>query len=42
VPRQLNELLGTGTEEQKSAVIDSFLQMKKLNIGKLEDAWHGA
>lgn len=39
VPNRLNELLETGTSRQIEAVTQAFLEMKKINIEKLERVW---
>lgn len=42
VPAALDELLGSGTEEQRARVTEAFLAMKKLDIAELERAYKGA
>jgi predicted 3-demethylubiquinone-9 3-methyltransferase (glyoxalase superfamily) len=42
VPARLDEMLGSGTEEQGARVTQAFLPMKKLNIAALERAFQGA
>ena len=42
IPMNLSELLSTGTRKQINAVTEEFLQMKKINIEKLERAWQTA
>lgn len=39
VPANLSELLSTGTRKQINAVTEEFLQMKKINMEKLERIW---
>ncbi len=41
VPTRMDELLGSGTEEQIARVTQAFLPMKKLDIAKLEQAYVG-
>ncbi len=41
VPTIMNELMGKGTNEQKQRVTQAFLQMKKFDIKKLEEAFEG-
>ena len=40
VPHNLTELLESGSRKQINAVTQAFLEMKKLDIDKLEDIWH--
>lgn len=42
VPTNLTELLSTGTRKQINAVMEEFLEMKKINIEKLERIWESA
>ena len=42
VPSVLDELLASGTEEQRARVTEAFLQMKKFDIAELERAYDGA
>lgn len=42
VPHNLTELLESGTRKQINAVTDAFLEMKKLDIEKLERVWQMA
>ncbi|MBA3732988.1 VOC family protein [Patescibacteria group bacterium] len=39
VPSRMNEMMSTGTSEQKSRVTAAFLKMKKFDIAVLEDAF---
>lgn len=39
IPHRLTELLESGTREQINTVTQAFLEMKKIDIGKLEDIW---
>lgn len=39
VPRQLEEMLANGNDEQRKRVTDAFMQMKKFDIAKLELAY---
>jgi len=39
VPKQLEEMLTNGNEEQRKSVTDAFMQMKKFDIKKLEMAY---
>jgi predicted 3-demethylubiquinone-9 3-methyltransferase (glyoxalase superfamily) len=41
VPTAMNEMLGKGTSEQKQRLTKAFLQMKKFDIKKLEQAFKG-
>jgi len=41
VPEKLDELMSTGTEEQKQRVVQAFLKMKKFNLAELEKAYEG-
>ena len=42
VPSVLEELLASGTEDQRARVTEAFLQMKKFDIAELERAYDGA
>jgi predicted 3-demethylubiquinone-9 3-methyltransferase (glyoxalase superfamily) len=42
VPTRMDELLDSGTEEQKARVTQAFLPMKKLDIAELERAYAGS
>jgi predicted 3-demethylubiquinone-9 3-methyltransferase (glyoxalase superfamily) len=42
VPSAMNKMLGSGTKEQKERVTQAFLQMKKFDIKKLEEAFNQA
>ena len=39
VPRQMNELLQHGTQQQRDRVTQAMLKMKKINLSKLIDAY---
>jgi len=41
VPRQLSEMLSEQLTERSESVMKTLLQMKKLDIKKLEEAYHG-
>jgi predicted 3-demethylubiquinone-9 3-methyltransferase (glyoxalase superfamily) len=41
-PADLEELLGSGTDEQKKRVTQAFLQMKKFDLAELRRAYEGA
>ena len=41
VPTALDELMGSGTEEQRARVVQAFLQMKKFDIAELRKAHEG-
>jgi len=41
VPERMNEMMREGTEEQINRLTQAFLQMKKLDIAKLEAALSG-
>ena len=41
VPRQLGEMMATGTDEQIQRVVSAFLPMKKFTIATLEKAFAG-
>jgi predicted 3-demethylubiquinone-9 3-methyltransferase (glyoxalase superfamily) len=41
VPKRMDELLASGTEEQVARVTQAFLPMKKLDIAELERAYAG-
>ncbi len=41
VPTRMDEMLGSGTEEQRARVTQAFLPMKKLDIAELERAYAG-
>jgi predicted 3-demethylubiquinone-9 3-methyltransferase (glyoxalase superfamily) len=41
VPKRMDELLASGTEEQVARVTQAFLPMKKLDIAELEKAYAG-
>ncbi len=41
VPTRLDEMLGSGTEEQVARVTQAFLPMKKLDVAELERAYAG-
>lgn len=41
VPTRMDEMLGSGTEEQRARVTQAFLPMKKLEIAALERAYAG-
>lgn len=41
VPTALGELMSKGDSEQKGRVVQAFLQMKKFDIKKLEEAFNG-
>ena len=38
VPRELDELLSTGTPEQRARVTQAFLKMKKFDLAELRKA----
>jgi predicted 3-demethylubiquinone-9 3-methyltransferase (glyoxalase superfamily) len=40
-PRIMNEMMSTGTKEQMERVTQAFLQMKKFDIAKLQEAFRG-
>jgi predicted 3-demethylubiquinone-9 3-methyltransferase (glyoxalase superfamily) len=42
VPKRMDEMLGSGTEEQVARVTQAFLPMKKLDIAELERAYASA
>jgi predicted 3-demethylubiquinone-9 3-methyltransferase (glyoxalase superfamily) len=42
VPTRMDEMLDSGTEEQKARVTQAFLPMKKLDIAELERAYAGS
>jgi predicted 3-demethylubiquinone-9 3-methyltransferase (glyoxalase superfamily) len=42
VPSRMEEMLESGTEEQRARVTQAFLPMKKLDIARLEAAYRGA
>ncbi len=41
VPTVMNEMMGTGTPEQKARLTQAFLKMKKFNIAELQKAYSG-
>lgn len=41
VPTRMNEMMQSGTGDQIKRVTESFLQMKKFDIAKLEEAFEG-
>ncbi|MEA2701335.1 MAG: hypothetical protein QOE22_44 [Candidatus Parcubacteria bacterium] len=41
VPREMDEMMGKGTEEQRARVTQAFLKMKKFDIGTLKKAYEG-
>lgn len=41
VPKQLNEWLKVGTQEQRERVTGKFMGMKKMEIGPLRKAFEG-
>jgi predicted 3-demethylubiquinone-9 3-methyltransferase (glyoxalase superfamily) len=41
VPTRMDEMLGSGTEEQVARVTQAFVPMKKLDIAELERAYAG-
>ncbi|HSE61496.1 MAG TPA: VOC family protein [Candidatus Saccharimonadales bacterium] len=41
IPKTLNELMHKGTPEQSGRVMRAMLQMKKLNVADLEQAFNG-
>ena len=41
VPREMSEMMTTGTEEQMQRVTEAFLQMKKFDIATLKKAFEG-
>jgi predicted 3-demethylubiquinone-9 3-methyltransferase (glyoxalase superfamily) len=41
VPKQMTEMMSTGTPEQIKRVTDAFMQMKKFDIATLEQAFKG-
>lgn len=41
VPDELNTLMSSGTPEQTQRVVQAMLQMVKLDVQKLRDAYHG-
>lgn len=41
VPSRMQEMMSTGTPEQITRVTQAFLPMKKFDIAKLEEAFHG-
>ncbi len=42
VPADLNDLFSKGTQKQINAVMQAFLQMKKIDMEKLERVWESA
>ncbi len=40
-PRRMDEMLGSGSPEQKARVTQAFLQMKKFDLAALEKAYRG-
>ncbi len=40
-PQRMNEMMDTGTPEQKKRVTEAFLKMKKFDIATLEEAFQG-
>ena len=42
VPTRMDEMLESGTEEQKARVTQAFLPMKKLDLAELERAYAGS
>ncbi len=41
VPKAMDQMLGQGSKEQVDRVTKAFLEMKKFNISKLEEAYNG-
>lgn len=41
VPREMSEMMDTGTEEQIQRIVEAFLQMKKFDIATLKKAFEG-
>ncbi|HEX8591300.1 MAG TPA: VOC family protein [Candidatus Paceibacterota bacterium] len=41
-PARLDEIMGRGTPEQRARVTQAFMQMKKFDLAKLEEAYEGA
>ncbi len=41
VPKQMTEMMSTGTPEQIKRVTDAFMQMKKFDIATLEQVFKG-
>ena len=41
VPTRMNEMLSTGTPEQKARVTEAFMKMKKFDVATLEKAFQG-
>ncbi len=41
VPEALEKIMSKGTQEQRQAVMQAFLKMKKFDIKKLEEAFKG-
>lgn len=42
VPRVFGEMMSTGTPEQSKAIFEAMMQMTKLELDKLEQAFKGA
>ncbi len=40
IPKQLGELMGDHDKEKAGRVMQSMLQMKKIDIAKLEEAYN--